>query len=124
MNEAETTRTRLVALLGSLLSLSVVSCFLLHALIHISARSFHDTRPWQPLPWITSLCLHLRFVVLLLPLPWLAAAIWLIARNNASAFRLVAFVSTLVLTLFSASIFTFVALALPWLPIKVGLSPH
>ena len=124
VNESATTRTRLATLLITLLGFASLSCFLLYAFIHVSERSFYDTHGGMPLPQLTRFTLAFRLAILLLPVPWLALAVRLIARNNASAFGLTAFSSTLILALLSAAIFVIVTLAIPWLPIRIGFSPR
>ena len=122
MNEAPTSRTKLAGLLVTLVGVASLCCLLLHAFIDISENSFIDQGDGFPLPWLTLRCLSFRLGILLLPVPWLAVAVWLIARNDSSPFRLVAFSSTLLLALVSATIIIIIALALPWLPRRIRLS--
>ena len=122
MNEAPTSRAKLAALLVTLVGVASLCCLLLYVFIHVSENSFRDSGPGFPLPWLTLRCLDFRLGILLLPVPWFAVAVWLIARNDSSPFRLVAFSSTLLLALVSATILIIIALAIPWLPHRISFS--
>jgi hypothetical protein len=122
VNEAPKSRIKLAALLVTLVGVASLCCLLLYVFINVSENSLRDSRAGMPMPWLTLRCLDFRLCILLLPVPWLAVAVWLISRNDSSAFRLVAFSSTLLLALVSATIFIIIALALPWLPFRISFS--
>ena len=112
---------QLTALFLILLGFAGISCFLLYMFIQVSVHSFNDIG--KPLPPLTRLCLNCRLAILFLPAPWLAVAIRMLSRKNASEFHLTAFSSTLLIALLSTTIFVIISLAVPWLPIRIGLSP-
>ena len=120
MNTTATTRTQVALLLITLLGFAGVSCFLLYMFIQVSIHSFNDTG--KPLPFATRLCLDFRFAILLLPAPWLAVAVRMITRNDASTFHLTAFSSTLLIALLNIALFVIITLAIPWLPLSTRLS--
>jgi ABC-type sugar transport system permease subunit len=124
VNESTPSRSKVAALLLTLVGLTGLSCLFLYALIRVSEASFRDYLGSRPLPALTTFCLDFRLAILLLPIPWLAAAVWLIGRTKTSAFSMTAFTSTLLITLLSAAIVVIVGLAFPWLPIRIGLNPR
>ena len=123
MNQIPATRVKRATLLVVLLAFSSLSSFFLSVLIAASERSFHDYLGSRPLPALTQLCIDYRIAVMLVPLPWAAAAVFLIVRRNSSPFSLTAFSSTLIIALLTAAIIVIAALAFPWLPMRIGMSP-
>ena len=115
-------RFKRAALFSTLLLSASVSCLFLWAVIRVSDESFRLYLAGRPLPALTMLCLDYRLLVLLLPVPWVAAAVWLIVRRDSSSFSITAFSSTLLIALVTAVVMVIVGLAFPWLPMKTGLT--
>ena len=114
-------RTKLAALVVILLLFASVSSFLLWAIVGISEIGLPNIMGGKPLPFITQMCFKYRLVFLLLPAPWLVLGAILVGQKSDSAFSLIAFASTLVMALLSATILVFTALAVPWMPIPISM---
>ena len=116
-----TTRTKTAMFLAALLALCAFSCFLLWGFSHPAERSFAEFFGGRPLPNITQLCLDYRLAILLMPAPWIIAAVRLVARNDVSPFPIIVFISTLILVLLTMAIVVIFGFAIPWLPMIIGM---
>ena len=92
----------------ALASLAVV------VLVKISHPLLHGWLNGKPLPNVTTFLIEFSPWALVIPLPWLCAAIWLSRRNAATADRVFAYAGISTLAIVFMLTFTLLALVLPF----------
>jgi hypothetical protein len=121
MREPETSHWKVATLLFLLVAISFVPCALLWMDINAAEGAYLAIFGDPVLPMATAFCLRYKLAVLLMPAPWLAAAVALKDRKVVSNFAVLVFVSTLFLALISTSIFVLNALLMPMFPLTKGM---
>ncbi|MES2572547.1 MAG: hypothetical protein V4710_21165 [Verrucomicrobiota bacterium] len=101
--------------------LGFVCTFLLWVFSCVACQSVAGFYGARPLPVPTTFLRDYHLLILLSPLPWLFATIFLVRQRSYSLGRLLAFSTTLILSLLAITIFVGIAQAFPWLPIYTGL---
>ena|SRR5687767_11985338 len=114
-NSQPPTRLWLAMFLVTTLALACIASYFLWAFSN-AMESIVARTSERPIPYLTTMCLNSRIGVLLLPLPWIAFAVYSFFRGRPAVHHLVMFSSTLVLALGTVAIVMAIALSLPWFP--------
>jgi hypothetical protein len=112
----ESTRPWLVLFFWILLSLAGAASYLLWSFSNL-IEVILTQGPARPLPPITSFFFHHRIGVMLSPLPWAIVAIGAIIRGRMATRNLIAFSSSLILSLVVLTILMGLAFTVPWIDV-------
>ena len=115
MNDPSPNRWQRAALLVALVGLAGVACFFMWGMIRVCVRHYIAVRGNRPLPNATQFFMDYRLAVALLPSPWALVAGWLVWRERTSAFSLILFSSTLLMTVVTVAVLVITALTMPWI---------
>lgn len=102
------------------LSCAIVA-WLLHGLVYTCVRSLHDSIGDAALPFFADMLATNRMVFWWVPLLAICVGAPLIVRKRHTAANLILYVTLFGFLALISTVFTVVAMVLPWIPIKIDI---